>query len=140
MIRPSETKGYVWDTTSGTPLDEVEVIVSTGTRVCLLAFVFSADTTQYTSAWSNNNFSSLPRIEFRNGSSADSATVRFGSLAHVTQDIQSLASADFGVSNSSVNFPGRGVFFEDGMSVRIQIPNPSSSCVCRISFNVVYEF
>ena len=136
MIRPCSSKGYVWTSTSGGALDDSATVVAAGTRVVLSSFYAVVSLSGYDAApWTSTTYTSLPRVDFMDTSD----NVLFGSLAYIYRGLLFLAGQDFGSGEYSINIPGRGILFEDGLKVRAQSPAVTAIKI-TFNLNLVYEF
>lgn len=124
MILNCSSRGFRYEIAVGSALDKNPTndsrleITPEGVRALLVAYRFTADV-DYLSAppWTSSDYSVLPRVEFQDSSASPS--VVFGSLACYAPGVVNLGVGGFNEA-AMVNIPGRGVLFDNGLSITLQ--------------------
>jgi hypothetical protein len=126
MILNCSSRGFRYEIAASSALDKNPTndsrleITPEGVSALLVAYRFTADCVAPASPlalWASSNYSDLPRVEFQDSSASPS--VVFGSLASFAPGVYNLGVGGFN-ETAMVNIPGRGVLFDNGLSITLQ--------------------
>ena len=140
MILNCSSRGFRYEISSAAldknPTNDSRLeITPEGVRALLVAYRFTVDSTStVTTLWQAMDYSELPRVEFQDSSSSPS--VVFGSIGLYAPGVSNLGISNFNQS-AMVNIPGRGVLFDNGLSVTLKADSVSALVVYTL--NVIFQ-